>query len=77
MAAVAQRMMHVGCTWFAAQEGLMPRSMVGLLAAVGAIMSALAVLAHTDVVLVVIAATAGAATGSAAYLAAPLQKKPS
>jgi hypothetical protein len=42
--------------------------MVGLLAAVGAAMSALA---HGDVVLVVMAVGAGAATGTAAYLALP------
>jgi hypothetical protein len=49
----------------------MPRRMVGLFAAVGAAMSALAALAHGDVVLVIIAAVAGVATGLAAYLALP------
>ena len=52
----------------------MPRSMVGLLAAVGAAMSALAALAHNDAVVVIVAATAGVATGSAAYLALPPPK---
>ena len=52
----------------------MPRRMVGLLAAVGAAMSALVALAHGDVVLVVMAVGAGAATGTAAYLALPTKK---
>jgi hypothetical protein len=49
----------------------MPRSMVGLLAAVGAAMAALAGSAHGDLfwVIVVDAATA---TGLASYLALPL-----
>jgi hypothetical protein len=51
----------------------MPRSMVGLLAAVGVAMSALAGLVHGDVVLAMITC-AGAATGLAAYLALPSQK---
>ena len=55
----------------------MSRSMVGLLAAVGAAMSALAALAHNDVVLLVIAISAGAATGSAAYRSLPSDKKKS
>jgi hypothetical protein len=49
----------------------MPRSMVGLLAAVGTAMPALLALVHVDVVVVIIAACAGAATGSAACLALP------
>ena len=49
----------------------MPRSMVGLPAAVGATVSGLAALAHNNVAVVIIAVTAGAATGSAAYLALP------
>jgi len=53
----------------------MPRSMVGLLAAVGTAMSALAALAHNDVVLALIAVSAGAATGLAASLALPSPKK--
>jgi hypothetical protein len=54
----------------------MPRSMVvGLLAAVGAIMSAIVGLAHGDLMPAMIAC-AGAATGVAAYLAAsPASKK--
>lgn len=47
----------------------MPPSMVALLAAVGTAMSALVALAHCDVVLMIIAAVAGAATGSAACFA--------
>jgi hypothetical protein len=46
----------------------MPRSMVGLLAAVGAAMSALVGFAHGDLVLVTVA-DAAVATGLAAYLA--------
>ena len=49
----------------------MPRSMVGLLAAVGAAMSALIALAHGDISVVAIAICAASATGSAAYLALP------
>ena len=52
----------------------MPRSMVGLLAAVGAAMSAIVGLAHGDLVWVVLA-DAAAATGLAAYLALPAEKK--
>jgi hypothetical protein len=51
----------------------MSRSMVGLLAAVGAIMSALVGLAHGDLVLTLIAG-AGTASGLAAYLALPSKK---
>jgi hypothetical protein len=50
--------------------------MVGLLAAVGAAMSALAALAHGDLVWVVIA-DAAATTGLAAYLALPPSKNSS
>lgn len=46
----------------------MPRSIVGLLAAVGAAMSALASLAHGDLIWVAVA-DAAAATGLASYLA--------
>jgi hypothetical protein len=46
----------------------MPRSMVGLLTAVGAAMSVLAALAHSDVVLVIIAAATGVTTGFATSL---------
>ena len=46
----------------------MPRYMVGLLAAVGAAMSALAGLAHGDLVFAIIA-DAAAATGLATYAA--------
>ncbi len=49
----------------------MRRSMVGLLAAAGAAMSVFAALTHNDVFLLIIAAVAGAATGSAACLALP------
>ena len=52
----------------------MPRSMVGLLVAVGTAMSALMAFAHGGVVWLVIA-DAAAATRLAAYAAAPLQKK--
>jgi hypothetical protein len=52
----------------------MPRSMVGLLAAVGAAMSALVAFAHGDLVWAIIV-DAAAATGLAAYLAAPATKK--
>jgi hypothetical protein len=52
----------------------MSRTMVGLLAAVGAIMSALVGLTHSDLVLVIIAG-AGTASGLAAYLALPTAKK--
>jgi hypothetical protein len=52
----------------------MPRSMVGLLAAVGAAMSALVGLSHGDLVWVMVA-DAAAATGLAAYLALPSTKK--
>ncbi len=51
----------------------MPRSMVGLLAAVGVAMSALAAFAHGDLVWVTIA-DAAAASGLAAYLALPSKK---
>jgi hypothetical protein len=56
--------------------GQMPRSMVGLLAAVGAAMSALAGIVHGDFVPVVIA-HAAVATGLAAYLALSGNKKKS
>jgi hypothetical protein len=52
----------------------MPRYMVGLLAAVGAAMSALVGLVHSDLVWVAIA-DAAAATGLAAYLALPKKKE--
>jgi uncharacterized membrane protein YuzA (DUF378 family) len=52
----------------------MSRTMVGLLAAVGAIMAALVGLIHGDLVLVIIAG-AGTASGLAAYLALPASKK--
>ncbi len=52
----------------------MPRSMVGLLAAVGANMFALVQFAHGDLVWVILA-DAAAATGLAAYLALPDNKK--
>jgi hypothetical protein len=52
----------------------MSRSMVGLLAAVGAAMSAVVAFAHSDLALVIIAVGAGTATGSAAYLALPSKK---
>ena len=51
----------------------MSRSVVGLLAAAGAIMAALVGLVHGDFVPAVIACT-GTATGLAAYLALPGQK---
>jgi hypothetical protein len=52
----------------------MPRSTVGLLAAVGATMSALVGLVHGGLVSVVVAGSA-LATGLAAYLALPSAKK--
>jgi len=52
----------------------MPRSMVGLLAAVGSAMSALVGLSHGELIPVMVAG-ACAATGLAAYLAAPSSKK--
>ena len=52
----------------------MPRSMVGLLATLGAAMSVVAGLAHGDLFWAAIAAAA-AATGLAAYLALPPRKK--
>jgi hypothetical protein len=52
----------------------MPRTVVGLLAAVGAAMSALAAFAHGDLVWTTIA-DAAAATGLAAYLALPAKKE--
>jgi hypothetical protein len=53
--------------------GPMPRSMVGLLAAVGTAMSALAGLTHGDLVWIMLM-DAAAATGLAAYAALPLKK---
>jgi hypothetical protein len=53
----------------------MPRNVVvGLLAAVGTVMSALVGLSHADLVWVMIADASGA-TGLAAYLALPQIKK--
>lgn len=52
----------------------MSRNMVGLLAAVGATMSALVSLVHGDLVPLMIIGV-GTATGLAAFLALPLQKK--
>jgi hypothetical protein len=52
----------------------MSRSMVGLLAAAGAIMSALVSLVHGDLVPAIIVG-AGTSAGLAAYLALPSQKK--
>jgi hypothetical protein len=51
----------------------MHRSMVGLLAAVGATVSVLAALAHGDLIPVA-AATAGLATGLGVYLSLPSKK---
>jgi len=55
--------------------GPMSRILVGLLAAVGATMSALVGLTHGDLVPVMIA-VAGTASGLAAYLALPSRKEP-
>lgn len=52
----------------------MARSVVGLLAAVGAAFAALVGLSHGEVVWVILAAAA-VATGLAAYLALPASKK--
>ena len=46
-----------------------PRNMVGLLTAVGTAMSVLAALAHSSAVLFIMAAAAGALTGSATCIA--------
>ena len=54
----------------------MSRTMAGLLAAVGAIMSALVGLMHGDLVLAMLVG-AGTATGLAAYQAQSVSKKPS
>jgi len=54
--------------------GLMPRSIVGLLAAIGATMFALAAFAHGDLTWLTIADGA-AATGLVGYLTAPATKK--
>ena len=54
----------------------MSRTMVGLLAAVGAAMAVLVAFAHGDSVPIMIMSASGA-TGLAAYLAAPPQKKSS
>jgi hypothetical protein len=54
----------------------MSRSMVGLLAAVGATMSVVSALSHNDLVSVIMAAITGATTGCAAYLALPPKKIP-
>ena len=54
--------------------GPMPRSMVGLLAAVGTAMSALFGLAHGDLAWITLIGAA-AATGLAAYAALPAEKK--
>jgi len=51
----------------------MPRSVVGLLAAVGAAVSVLAALVHGDLVAVT-AATAGLATGLGVYFSLPTKK---
>lgn len=51
----------------------MPRYMVGLLAAVGAAMSAFVAFAHSSLIWVMI--VIAAATGLAAFAASPLQKK--
>lgn len=52
----------------------MSRALVGVLAACGAATAALVGLAHGDAVPAV-AVRSGAATGLAAYLAAPIEKK--
>jgi hypothetical protein len=51
----------------------MPRSVVGLLVAVGATVSVLAALVHGDALLA-IASAAGVATGLGAYLSLPSKK---
>ena len=55
----------------------MSRSTVGLLAAVGAALSVLGTLAPTHVILVILAVGAATASGSAASLAIPTNKKKS
>ena len=52
----------------------MPRTTVGLLAALGAIISALVSLVHGDLVPLMVLC-AGASTGLAAYMALPSKKK--
>ncbi len=53
----------------------MPRSMVGLLAAVGTAMSALVAFAHGDLILLALV-VAAAAAGLVAYAAAPDTEPP-
>jgi hypothetical protein len=62
-----------GAKQHAALGGLMPRSMVGLLVAVGTAMSGLIGLTHGDVIPALITGAAFA-TGLAAYLALPSKK---
>jgi uncharacterized membrane protein len=52
----------------------MPRSMVGLLVAVGTAVSVLAGLAHNGVALMVVALAAGVVSGTAACLSLPSKK---
>jgi hypothetical protein len=65
-------LLHVGCT-----GGPVLRALVGLLAAVGAATAVLVGLARGVLPLLMIALAAGAATGSAAYLALRNPKKKS
>jgi hypothetical protein len=53
----------------------MPRSMVALLAAVGTALSVLGAIVPSHVALLIMAAGAATATGSAAFLAIPPDKK--
>src|SRR5215469_940869 len=55
--------------------GLMPRSVVGLLAALGVVLSSLLAFVHGDLTPLVVVGS-GTATGLAAYLALPSQKSP-
>jgi len=53
----------------------MPRSVVGLLAALGVVLSSLLAFVHGDLTPLVVVGS-GTATGLAAYLALPSQKSP-
>jgi hypothetical protein len=55
--------------------GPMPRSIVGLLVAVGTAVSVLAGLAHNDVALTVVALVAGVVSGLATYFSLPSKKR--
>ena len=70
MTAFRRSLLHAGCT-----GGLLPRALVGLLAAVGTAMAVLVALFHDDAAVVIMALVAGSATGLGACLALPSSKK--